>query len=274
MIDPGLDGRVALVTGANCGIGEAIARGLAAQGAPVAITWLGMNPASHADDPALPTAYGEMRARSGETVAEAIRADGGQAVAFELDLADADRIPELFRDTEAALGPVEILVHNASSWLADSFVSELGDRFGRNSETVSAGSHDRQFAVDARAGGALISEYAKRHRERDASWGRVLALTSEGRHGFPGEVSYGAAKAALESYVKSAALELGRYGVTANLVQPPATDTGWINESVAEAIRRDSPLEHVGQPEEVAEVVVFLASEQARFVTGNVVTMR
>jgi tetratricopeptide (TPR) repeat protein len=123
--------------------------------------------------------------------------------------------------------------------------------------------------VDARVGAGLIAEYARRYRARAAAWGRIVAMTSEGRNGFPGEVSYGAAKVALESYVKSDALELGRFGVTANVVHPPATDTGWLTQEVARAVIASSPLRHVGRPEQVAEVVVYLASEQARFVTGN-----
>ena len=274
MIDPGLQGRVALVTGGNCGIGAAIAHGLAVQGAAVAVTYLRMDPAEHADDPGFPAAYGSERARSGEEVAAAIREAGGQATALEADLADANLIPGLFDHVEGALGPVEILVHNASSWLANTFAPEVDDLFGRRHGLVSAASHDRQFAVDARAGAALIAEYSRRHVVREARWGRILAMTSGSSGGFPGEVSYGAAKAALESYVKSAAWELGRFGITANVVYPPATDTGWVTEAVERTVLASSPLEHIGRPEEVAQVIVFLASEQARFVTGNVVRMR
>jgi 3-oxoacyl-[acyl-carrier protein] reductase len=273
MIDPGLEGRVALVTGGNCGIGEAIARGLADQGAPVGITYLRMDPADHASDPAIPDAYGVERARSGEEVAASILDSGGRATALEVDLGDVERIPSLFDHVEQALGPVEILVHNASSWLANTFAPEVDDPFDRHHELVSADSHDRQFSVDARAGAALIAEYSRRHVARGARWGRILAMTSGSTGGFPGEVSYGAAKAALESYVKSAASELGRFGITANIVYPPATDTGWVTESVERAVTAASPLAHVGRPEEVAEVMVFLASEQARFVTGNIVRM-
>lgn len=273
MIDPGLEGRVAVVTGGNQGIGAAIARGLSAQGARVAITYLRFAPDANADDPALPERYDAERARSGDDVAAELREAGGQATAQEVDLCDARAIPGLFDHAESALGPVEILVHNASSWLADTFVPESPDAFDRSHELVSAASHDRQFAVDARAGAVLLSEYARRHLARKASWGRIIALTSGGRGGFPGEVSYGAAKAALESYVMSASRELGPFGITANVLYPPATDTGWVSESVERSVLADSPLRHVGQPEEVAEVAVFLVSQQARYVTGNVLRM-
>ncbi len=273
MIDPGLEGRVALVTGGNHGIGAAIARALAAQGAAVAITYLRFDPDANADDPGLPARYDEARARSGDDLAAELRDAGGRATALEVDLAQAEAIPGLFDHAEGALGPVEILVHNASSWLADTFVPEAPDAFERKHVRVSAASNDRQFAVDARAGAVLLSEYARRHVARKASWGRIIAMTSGGPGGFPGEVSYGAAKAALENYVMSASRELGPFGVTANIVYPPATDTGWVTESVEQSVLATSPLRHVGQSDQVAEVVVFLASQQARYVTSNVVRM-
>lgn len=103
--------------------------------------------------------------------------------------------------------------------------------------------------------------------------GRIIGLTSSGARGFPEEVSYGAAKAAQESYTLSAAHELGGYGITANMIHPPVTDTGWVTPAVAEAATAASPLRHVATAEDVAEVIVYLASQQARYVTGQVIRM-
>ncbi len=273
MIDPGLDGRVALVTGANQGIGAAIARALAAQGAAVFLTYLRLDPAEHAGEAAYPAEYGRLRAATAEHVVGQIRAAGGTAAAMEADLADPTVPRLLFDSAEAALGPVEILVNNASGWLADTFLPERQDRFGRRLRPVDADSHDRQFAVDARAPALLIAEFARRHLRRHARWGRIIGLTSGGSGGFPQEVSYGAAKAAQENYTMSAAQELGPYGVTANLVHPPATDTGWVTPAVEQAATQASPLRHLGHPDEVAEVVTLLAAHQARYVTGQVIRM-
>lgn len=272
MLDPGLTGRVALVTGANQGIGAAVARALAAQGAAVFLTYLRLDPAEHADE-SYPCEYGRLRARSAEEVVGQIRDGGGTAHSMEADLADPAVPARLFDQAEAVLGPVEILVNNASGWLADTFASEQRDRFGRDLRSVDADSHDRQFAVDTRAAALLIAQFAHRHIRRGATWGRIIGLTSGGPGGFPQEVSYGAAKAAQENYTMSAAQELGRYGVTANTVCPPATDTGWITPVVEEAAVAASPLHHVAQPDEVAEVITLLASHQARFVTGQVIRM-
>ena len=92
--------------------------------------------------------------------------------------------------------------------------------------------------------------------------------------GFPNEVSYGAAKAALENYTMSAALELAPFGVTANIIHPPVTDTGWVTAAVRGQVQADPQLIHVVQPREVAEVVAFLCSNHARLITANVVHLR
>jgi 3-oxoacyl-[acyl-carrier protein] reductase len=274
-IDPGLRGRVALVTGANQGIGAAAARALAAQGCAVFLTYLRLGP----DDPgvqvtALP-AYAMTRERTADAVVAAITGAGGQAAAWEADLAESATVPELFDRAEAALGPVEILVNNADAWLGDTFPPGTTDRFDRQLLAITAEGHDHSFRVNSRATALLIAEFARRHVARDANWGRIVSLTTGGAGGFPGEISYGASKNALESYTMAAAWELGRYGVTANVLCPPATDTGWLTpEAAAELARTSPPLYHIGQPDEVAEVIVYLASHQARFVTAQKMTMR
>ena len=143
----------------------------------------------------------------------------GRGTAVEADLTADGAVAELFDEAERSLGPVSILVNNASGWVADTFVPGP-------SVAVSPVTIDRNLTVDARAGALLIAELARRHIARDATWGRIVGLTSGGPMGFPGEVSYGAAKAALENYTMSASTELAPFGITANIVHPPVTDTG------------------------------------------------
>jgi len=113
-------------------------------------------------------------------------------------------------------------------------------------------------------------EFARRHVQRGAAWGRIINLTTDGSPAFPSEIAYGASKHALESYTRSAALELGQFGITVNAVSPGPTQTGWITAGMAAEILRATPLRRLGNAEDVAEVIRFLASEQGRWVTGQI----
>jgi 3-oxoacyl-[acyl-carrier protein] reductase len=265
-----LNGRVALVTGANHGIGAATAVALAAHGAAVVVSFLRLDAPPDLD---LPDAYRRARSQDGGEVVRQIEAAGGRALALEADLSDQTAPAKLFDQAEAIFGPVDILINNASGWVPDTFAEIDTDRLGRSLKRVTATSLDRVFAVDARAAALLISEFARRHIERSAKWGRIVGLTSGGVLGFPEEVSYGAAKAAQANLTMSAAAELAQYGITANVVHPPVTDTGWITDEVRELVRRDELL-HIAQPEEVAEVIAFLASDASRLITGNLIHLR
>jgi 3-oxoacyl-[acyl-carrier protein] reductase len=262
---------VAIVTGANHGIGEATALALAARGCAVLCTfWRVRDPV----DPAVPEAYRRNRATDAEHVVAQIRAAGGRAVAVEADLTDPAVPARLFDTAEQQLGPVDILVNNATGWVQDTFTPATTDQHGRALRPVTAATWSQQFAVDAQAPALLIAECARRHAARGATWGRIIGLTSGGDLGFPEEVSYGAAKAAQTNYTMSAAFELAEFGITANMVYPPVTDTGWVTEAVRETVERSRTLIHVAAPAEVAEVIAFLASDAAALITGNVITLR
>jgi 3-oxoacyl-[acyl-carrier protein] reductase len=166
------------------------------------------------------------------------------------------------------------LINNASGWVADTFSPTPEDRFGHQQVRVSAETIDRQFGVDARASALLIAEFARRHAARGGTWGRIVGLTSGGATGFPNEVSYGAAKAALENYTMSAAFELAPLGITANIVNPPVTDTGWVTHEVRKLVAERTDLIHIASPEEVAEVIGFLVSDEARLITANRIHLR
>ena len=272
MSDRPLEGRVALVTGANHGIGASTAVALAKLGAKVVVTYLRLDVPD--DDPGRPAAYAEHRRQDATAVVEVVRAAGSKALAIEVDLADSASPARLFDQAEDTFGPVAILVNNASGWRQDTFTGASNDTLGRPNRAVSATSIDAQLLVDARGSALLIAEFAHRHRQRGADWGRIISLTSGGSGGFPGEVSYGAAKAALESYTMSASAELAPLGITANVVYPPVTDTGWVNDAVREAVAGSPDLHHIVEPEEVAEVIAWLCTDGARLVTGNVIRLR
>jgi 3-oxoacyl-[acyl-carrier protein] reductase len=192
----------------------------------------------------------------------------------EADLSDPAAPVMLFDSAEEQFGPVDILINNATGWLADTFAAAPADRLGRSLQPVTAGTWTRQFTVDAMGAALMISEFARRHIARQATWGRIIGLTSGDGLGFPEEVSYGAAKAAQDSYTMSAAAELARYGITANMVHPPVTDTGWVTDDVRQAVAASSTLIHIAAPAEVAEVIAYLASDAATLITANVITLR
>ena len=114
---------------------------------------------------------------------------------------------------------------------------------------------------------------ARRHAARDATWGRILGLTSGGPAGFPNEVSYRGSKAALENYMMSAAFELAPLGITANVVQPPVTDTGWVTDDVRRHVDERPDLIHIVSPEAFAHVIVYWF-RTTRVITGNKIHLR
>jgi 3-oxoacyl-[acyl-carrier protein] reductase len=261
----------AIVTGANHGIGAATATILAQRGCAVLCTFLRVD---DPDDPGTPQAYRDHRAQDATTVVARIRDEGGTAAAVEADLSDPATPTLLFDTAEDRLGPVDILVNNATGWLADTFAPATADRLGRSLQPVTGETWTRQFTVDAMAAALMISEFARRHIARQATWGRIIGLTSGGALGFPEEVSYGAAKAAQVNYTMSAALELAPFGITANMVHPPVTDTGWVTDAVRDHVAASTELIHIAAPGEVAEVIAYLASDAAALITANVIMLR
>jgi 3-oxoacyl-[acyl-carrier protein] reductase len=260
---------VALVTGANQGIGAATAVALGRCGTAVLVAYF-----RPGDDKGQPDEYNRVRRGDATDVVAEIERAGGRAYAVETDLRDPAGPARLFDAAEERLGPVDILVNNASGWVQDTFKPAEVDRFGRPMRPVTAQTFQQQFAVDAMAPALLIAEFARRHQARAGTWGRIVGLTSGGQHGFPDEVSYGAAKAAQENYTMSASVELAPYGVTANIVYPPVTDTGWVNDEVRAGVAASTEHTHVARPDEVAEVIAWLVSEKARLVNGSVVRLR
>jgi 3-oxoacyl-[acyl-carrier protein] reductase len=288
MIDLGLTGRVALVTGGNNphGIGAATAKALAAQGVAVFIHYfrqsakLTKEPRSEGGDRVEPgmELYMAMQARSADEVVRAIRDDGGQAESWEADLGDAAVVPELFDRAEQAFGPVDILVNNAADYEADTFLPqgelEAGGQplwtGGPVTSTITARSHERHFAVNTRAVALMMAEFARRHREHERHWGRIINVSADCSRGCPAEISYRASKYALESYSRSAAAELGRFGITVNVVSPGPVQTGYIPPEIERELIDGIPLGRVGRPADIADAVLFFTSQQAGWVTGQV----
>ncbi|GLV55740.1 3-ketoacyl-ACP reductase [Dictyobacter sp. S3.2.2.5] len=281
MIDTGLEGKVALITGGNHGIGAATATALAREGASVLINYLRMpslgssTPSDDASSPGL-AFYNSRRRQTADEVITAIRDQGGRAEAIEADLSNPATIPWLFEQAESLFGPVDVLVNNADYCQADTFIpggypgsADLTPG-GYPLSALSADSHDRHFAINSRAIALMMAEFARRRITRDLRDGRIINLSTDAASGFGQNTSYGASKFAMESYTRAAAHELGPYGITVNIVSPGPTQTGWITPAMEQALSEQAPLRRVGQPEDLADVIVFLASQQARWLTGQI----
>lgn len=233
--------RVALVTGGSRGIGRAICEEMAAQGYRVAVNY------AHRSDAAA-------------EVVQAIRGAGGEAVAIGADVSDADQVSRMFEEAKRTLGPVEILVNNAGITRDGLLARMRPEQF------------DEVLAVNLRSA-YLCTRAALRGMLR-ARWGRVICISSvAGVSGNPGQANYAASKAGLIGFAKSVAREVGSRGITVNVVAPGfiATDmTAPLGATAAEATASGAALGRVGDPAEVANVVGFLGSEAASYVTGQV----
>jgi 3-oxoacyl-[acyl-carrier protein] reductase len=282
MIDPQLTGKVALVTGANHGIGAAIAMALTMQGVKVFVTYYRVETTGfEADNP-----YRVNRAKDASEVIAAIQSAGGTAYAAEADLSLPETVPALFDQVEAVFGQVDILVNNAAHWEPATFIPqrEIGsgstwmDAQGVSMPLFSAEGHDKAFAVNTRGTSLMMLEFAKRHLQRgsgrsDDRWGRIINISTDAARNFPSEAAYGASKYAMESYSRAAATELGQFGITINIVAPGPIQTGYLDEATAQRFGESMPLKRMGTPDDVADVVVFLASHQARWVTGQLINV-
>jgi 3-oxoacyl-[acyl-carrier protein] reductase len=277
MIDPHLSDKVVLITGANHGIGAATTRAFAAQGSKIFITYYREPPRySEADLRRAQTngiggdtLYVAMQQQAAEPLVSEIRAGGATAVAHETDLGDPANVPLLFDRCEAALGPVDVLVVNHTYCVLETFDPALVSSEESGVYLVSAATIDAHFAVNARACALMMAEYVRRYLQRGATQGRIVNISTDAAHAHVANVSYAASKHAIESYSRSAAGELGKYGITVNIVAPGPIQTGYITPGAEAQIAANTPLGRVGRPDDVADVIVFLASEQAHWMTGQ-----
>ncbi len=232
--------RVALVTGGSRGIGRAIAQLLATQGHRVALNYT----------------TNEVAAKA---AVEAIAAAGGSAIAVQADVGDPDSVTAMFAMVDERLGSVEILVNNAGI-TRDALVLRMG---------VEA--WDEVIETNLRSV-YLVSKAALRGMLR-ARWGRIVSISSvSGVAGNPGQANYAASKAGIIGFTKSVAREVGSRGITVNAVAPGFIETDMTNalgDEITTAVRERIALGRLGQPEEVAAAVGYLASDDASYVTGH-----
>ena len=247
----GLRGRVALVTGVGRrrGIGSAVCRALAARGADVVFShW-------KAYDRAAPMASDEDEP---EALLEGLRATGVRAAGVEIDLSEADSPQRLLDATAELLGPLSILVNAAAHSVRDGF------------EALDAEALDAHHAVNVRATALLSVNFARRYP--GGPGGRIVNFSSGQSLGpMVGELAYAASKGAIEAFTRTLAAEVGHKGITVNAVNPGPTNTGWMTEELRRELAAKSPFGRVGEPEDTARLVAFLATDEAAWITGQII---
>ena len=249
-----LRGKTALITGVTrrAGIGAAIAQRFAEAGATIATGYYRPydQKSSWGVTPAEP-----------EQILERIRQTGRRAAGFEVDLATAEGPAQLLARTTAALGPVHILVNNAT------YSTNM------DLETLDAAELDKHYAVNVRANALLSSLFAQQFPA--GRGGRIINLTSgQGLGPMPDELAYAATKAAVEAFTVSLSPTLARRGITINAVDPGATDTGWMTPELKQQLEEVAPMGRVGIPDDAARLITFLASAEAEWITGQIIRSR
>jgi NAD(P)-dependent dehydrogenase (short-subunit alcohol dehydrogenase family) len=240
-----LSGQSAIVTGAGSGIGEAIARTLAAAGAAVVI--------------------GDVREEAATAVASSIVASGGTAVPAAFDIADSEAVAKALAAARAEVGPLRIVVNNAASWAVKLFADTTLEEI------------DRIFAVTVH--GTMNVTRAALDDLVAQPGGRVISVASDSaRTGEAWMAAYASAKAALLGFSKSLAKEVGRAGCTVNVVCPGTTKTPGGQDFIDKAggpekLAKPYPLGRIGEPEDIANAVLFFASPLASWITGQVLSV-
>ena len=262
MINYGLKDRVAIVTGANnpWGIGATSALAFAREGAKVVLVYKKVfRPfdANKTDRNGADRYYG-ANAGNADDVESKLKEIKADYIILESDISDESSVKEIYSTVLEKYGRVDILLNNAAT----------DDETGCDTiETITQNVIDDVFAVNVRGSILMTREFIK-HR---GDYGRVINISTDAAQIFAGQITYGASKATLEALTRSVALEVAKYGITVNCVSPGPTQTGWIDEEFEKVVIPLIPMGKLIQPEDIAETILFLASEQAKMITGQVI---
>ena len=262
MINYGLKNRVALITGANNpqGIGATTALAFAREGAKVVLVYKKIfRPFDkNKTDKNGTDRYFEANAGNADIVESKLKEINADYIILESDISNEDDVKAIYSTVMERYGKIDILVNNAAE----------GDMDGLDTiEKITPNVIDDTFAVNVR-GSIMMTREMINHR---GDYGRIINLSTDASQVFAGQITYGASKATLEALTRSIALEVAKYGITVNCVAPGSTQTGWIDEDLEKAVLPIIPMNQLIEPVDIAETILFLASEQARMITGQVI---
>ena len=262
MIDYGLKDKVALITGTNnpWGIGATTAMAFAREGAKVVLVYKKVDrpfDATKTDKNGVDRYYG-ANAGDASTVEAKLKKMGADYLVLESDISNEDAVKKIYSTILAKYGRVDILVNNAATDDENGF-----DTIEKITQKVI----DDTFAVNVRGSLMMTREFINQRGD----YGRIIYLSTDAAQVFAGQITYGASKATLEALTRSIALEVAQYGITVNCVAPGPTQTGWIDEDFEKVVTPLIPMGKLIQPDDIADTILFLASEQARMITGQVI---
>ena len=262
MINYGLKDRVAIITGANNpqGIGATTALAFASEGAKVVLIYKKIiRPFDKTKTDKNGTdRYFEANAGNADIVESKLKEINADYIILESDISNEEAVKKIYSTVIERFGKIDILVNNAAD----------GDMDGIDTiEKITQNVIDDTFAVNVR-GTILMTREFINHR---GNYGRIINLSTDASQVFAGQITYGASKATLEALTRSIALEVAKYGITVNSVAPGPTQTGWIDEELEKSVIPIIPIGKLIQPQDIADTILFLASEQARMLTGQVI---
>ena len=262
MVNYGLKGKVAIITGANNpqGIGAVTALSLAKEGAKVVLVYkkIPRKFDKNLIDKNGTDRYFEANAGNTDRVEAKLREINADYLVLERDISIEEDVKAIFTATMENFGRIDILVNNAADCDVDGF-----DTIEKITQEIV----DETFAVNVRGSILMMREMINNRGD----YGRIINLSSDAAQVFEGQITYGASKAALEALTRSVAMEVGKYGITVNCVAPGPTQTGWIDEELEKSVIPLIPMGKLIQPEDIAETILFLASEQSKMITGQVI---